>query len=55
MVPTAGVRDDLLAHGFDPAKVMIWSRGVDLEIFKPAATGVKADETGPRDDQGQVS
>jgi len=49
MVPTAGVRDDLLAHGFDPAKVVIWSRGVDLEIFRPAPTGIGAGEIGPRE------
>ncbi|TFL11380.1 glycosyltransferase family 1 protein [Pusillimonas caeni] len=55
MVPTAGVRDDLLAHGFDPAKVVIWSRGVDLEIFKPTAMGAEADGTGPRDPEARGS
>lgn len=35
MAPTEGVRNDLLAHGFDPDKVMIWPRGVDLNIFRP--------------------
>ncbi|NLC37445.1 MAG: glycosyltransferase family 1 protein [Alcaligenaceae bacterium] len=36
MVPTAGMREDLLAHGFDPGKVVVWSRGVDLQRFNPA-------------------
>jgi len=35
MVPTAGVRDDLLAHGFEPARVVVWARGVDLDMFSP--------------------
>lgn len=35
MVPTAGLRDDLLARGFDPAKVVVWPRGVDLQRFQP--------------------
>ncbi|MCK9507073.1 MAG: glycosyltransferase family 1 protein [Pigmentiphaga sp.] len=35
MAPTAGVRDELLGQGFDPSKVVIWPRGVDLELFRP--------------------
>ena len=35
MVPTEVVRRDLLAHGFPSDKVVLWSRGVDLDIFKP--------------------
>lgn len=35
MVPTEVVRRDLLAHGFPSSKVVLWSRGVDLDIFKP--------------------
>ena len=35
MVPTEVVRRDLLANGFEASKVVMWSRGVDLEIFKP--------------------
>ena len=35
MVPTEVVRRDLLANGFEPTKVVLWSRGVDLDIFKP--------------------
>jgi hypothetical protein len=35
MVPTEVVRRDLLAHGFAPHKVKLWSRGVDLDVFKP--------------------
>ena len=35
MVPTEVVRRDLIAHGFPPAKVVMWSRGVDLDVFKP--------------------
>jgi len=35
MVPTEVVRRDLLAYGFAPDKVVLWSRGVDLDIFKP--------------------
>ncbi len=35
MVPTRVVRDDLLRYGFDPSRVVLWSRGVELDIFKP--------------------
>ncbi len=35
MVPTDVVRRDLIANGFPPSKVVLWSRGVDLDIFKP--------------------
>ncbi|TAL44292.1 MAG: glycosyltransferase family 1 protein, partial [Salinibacterium sp.] len=35
MVPTEVVRRDLLAYGFPASKVVLWSRGVDLDIFKP--------------------
>ena len=35
MVPTAGIREDLLGRGFNPAKVVIWPRGVDLNLFQP--------------------
>jgi glycosyltransferase involved in cell wall biosynthesis len=33
MAPTEVVRKDLAAHGFK--RVVLWSRGVDLDIFKP--------------------
>ena len=35
MVPTRVVKADLDAAGFDPRRVVLWSRGVDLDIFKP--------------------
>jgi len=35
MVPTQVVKHDLEANGFAPGRVVIWSRGVDLDIFKP--------------------
>ena len=35
MVPTEVVRRDLLEAGFPSSKVVLWSRGVDLDIFKP--------------------
>lgn len=35
MVPTEVVRRDLLAYGFPPGQVVLWSRGVELDIFKP--------------------
>ncbi len=35
MVPTEVVRRDLVAAGFPPEKVVLWSRGVDLDVFKP--------------------
>lgn len=35
MVPTEVVRRDLVANGFPSANVVLWSRGVDLDIFKP--------------------
>ena len=37
MVPTEVVRRDLVAAGFASSKVVLWSRGVDLDIFKPGA------------------
>lgn len=40
MVPTAGVRQDLLDNGFDPEKVVLWSRGVDLSVFNPDSTDI---------------
>jgi glycosyltransferase involved in cell wall biosynthesis len=36
MAPTEVVRRDLQAHGFERA--VIWSRGVDLDIFRPQAS-----------------
>jgi glycosyltransferase involved in cell wall biosynthesis len=35
MVPTKVVKADLEAAGFDPQQVVLWSRGVDLDLFKP--------------------
>lgn len=35
MVPTEVVRCDLLAYGFADKQVVLWSRGVDLSVFKP--------------------
>lgn len=35
MVPTEVVRRDLLDNGFAQEQVVLWSRGVDLDIFKP--------------------
>jgi glycosyltransferase involved in cell wall biosynthesis len=35
LVATPRQRDDLLAHGF--ANVVLWSRGVDTELFRPSA------------------
>jgi len=35
MVPTAGIRDDLIDRGFDASKVVVWPRGVDLDVFGP--------------------
>ncbi len=35
MVPTRVVRDDLVAYGFEPNRVVLWSRGVELDVFKP--------------------
>lgn len=37
MVPTAGIREELLTWGFDPSKVVVWPRGVDLDVFHPHA------------------
>lgn len=34
MVPTETLRQELITRGFD--NVVIWSRGVDIELFKPA-------------------
>ena len=35
MVPTEVVRRDLIDNGFPSSQVVLWSRGVDLNIFKP--------------------
>jgi glycosyltransferase involved in cell wall biosynthesis len=35
LVPTKVVKSDLEAFGFDPERVVLWSRGVELDIFKP--------------------
>ena len=35
MVPTPVVRDDLQANGFE--RVVLWSRGVDTQLFSPGA------------------
>jgi glycosyltransferase involved in cell wall biosynthesis len=35
MVPTEVVRRDLLAFGFPESQVVLWSRGVDLDVFQP--------------------
>jgi glycosyltransferase involved in cell wall biosynthesis len=35
LVPTQVVKRDLESFGFPPQKVVLWSRGVELEVFKP--------------------
>ncbi len=35
LVPTRVVKADLEKYGFEPRRVVLWSRGVDTEIFKP--------------------
>ena len=35
LVPTRVVKHDLEQFGFPPAQVVLWSRGVDLDVFKP--------------------
>ncbi len=35
LVPTRVVKADLEAAGFAPQRVVLWSRGVELDIFKP--------------------
>lgn len=35
LVPTKVVKRDLELYGFAPERVVLWSRGVDLEVFKP--------------------
>lgn len=35
LVPTRVVKEDLERYGFAPERVVLWSRGVELEIFKP--------------------
>lgn len=39
LVPTRVVKADLEAAGFSPERVVLWSRGVELDVFKP---GVRA-------------
>lgn len=49
MVPTAGVRDDLIANGFDPHRVVVWARGVDLNVFQhEAPAGAQLAPSGKR-------
>lgn len=38
LVPTATIRDELTRRGF--ARVEVWSRGVDHQLFRPRATSV---------------
>ena len=35
LVPTRVVKADLEAAGFAPERVVLWSRGVELDVFKP--------------------
>lgn len=35
LVPTQVVKKDLESFGFDPRQVVLWSRGVELDVFKP--------------------
>ena len=35
LVPTKVVKRDFESYGFVPERVVLWSRGVDLDIFKP--------------------
>ena len=35
LVPTRVVKSDLEAAGFAPERVVLWSRGVELDVFKP--------------------
>ena len=35
LVPTRVVKADLEAAGFSPERVVLWSRGVELDVFKP--------------------
>ncbi len=35
LVPTRVVKEDLEAFGFAPERVVLWSRGVELDLFKP--------------------
>ena len=37
LVPTRVVQDDLVAAGFAKDRVVLWARGVELEVFKPGA------------------
>lgn len=36
MVPTQGMRQELIRNGFDADQLVVWSRGVDLATFHPA-------------------
>lgn len=36
LVTTASVKQELIAKGFDPNKLVVWSRGADYEIFNPS-------------------
>lgn len=35
LVPTASVAQHLQQHGFDPAKIKLWTRGIRRDIFQP--------------------
>lgn len=38
LVPTQGIRDELAANGF--SNLVVWSRGVDTELFRPCEKSV---------------
>lgn len=35
MVPTPGIRQELIQQGFDASKLVVWPRGVNLSVFHP--------------------
>ena len=47
-VPSEYVRNMYVACGIDPARVHVVPNGVDLEVFRPAASDRAANRTGPR-------
>lgn len=49
LVTTPSMRDDLAAHSFDPRKLVVWTRGVNLNRFKMSSTsGGKPVHASPR-------
>lgn len=51
LVPSAATRDRLIARGYDAARLLIWSRGVDGDLFAPHRASIALRESWHVDDR----